>query len=1463
MSLYSRLTALFAGNSKTGRSRRRNRISNAALYPRSVALGVECLEGRAMPAGMTFTVDITTDEDDGNAAPDPGDFSLREAVRLANADAGLDTITFAPALAGQIVNLSIVGDTTFGPSALKVETEILMLGLTGNSGVTISRDGSVANLRLFYVSSAGNLKVQDLTLSNGAARGFNGGGGNNSEGGGGGSTGLGGAILNQGMLNVVQSTLSGNIAVGGNGGQGNSPTSTSGGGGAGLNGDGQTGLAGGAGGAGGGGSGGVGGTDGTAGGFGSGGGGGSYGLANFGAGGVGGFGGGGGGGAGLANIDPDRGLAGFGAGDGGEGGGGNGGAGGGGGAGLGGAIFNHGGNITITNSTISTNTAQGGLGGIATGSGAAGSNGSGFGAGLFNLNGTVTVTNSTFSNNTATNGGGAAGSGQAGAIYNLAHEAASGIVAANATLNLTNTIVANSTATSDLINHQRASIATVNATDPNIVETAIVNSGGTVNGGGVLMADPMLNPLADNGGPTNTHALQAGSPAIDTGTNTGAPNVDQRGVFRPHDGDGNLSMITDIGAYEFRLLNLVVDITNDEQDTNYNVGDLSLREAVDQANANPGVDTITFAPALAGQTVNLSIAGDSSFGRTALVIDTEILMLGLTGNSGVTIAWDGTEPAPTLGVPSGLRLFRVTNTGNLSIEDLTLSNGTVRGGNGVPASPAGGGAGAGLGGAIFSQGTLNINRSTLSGNLAVGGNGGGGDHTFGGGGPGGGPNGGAGGAYIGNRNGQPGGFGGGGGGGGGGITGGGHGGAGGFGGGGGGGGQHGGGPAGIGGAGGFGGGAGGNANPAYQGGGGSGGGGAGLGGAIFNHGGLLTITNSTFSSNTAQGGLGGTPISSFGSPGGPGAGLGAAVFNLNGIMTVTNSTLADNTATNGGGSAGSGDAGAIYNLAHETNATSGIIAANATLNLKNVIAADSSATSDVVNHQRAGALLATVNATDPNIVETPIVNTGGTVNGSVSNVDPKLDPLANNGGPTKTHALQTSPTLSPAIDTGTNTGAPTVDQRGVARPQDGDLDSVATTDIGAYEFAPPVDFGDAPTGGTVGAPPDSYPTLLVDNGARHVDTGPTLGSLRDDEPDGQPNATATGDGADEDGVVLPTILTPRLSAKAMVTASAASKLDAWIDFNRDGVFDPSEQIAKSLPLAATVNDVMFDVPESASAGTSFARFRLSTAGGLAPTGPAANGEVEDYQTQIDSLGTKTARLIDDPKHPGQKALLVVGTSSKDEIEIKRKSSTQISVTIESGRQKFQANFTNVISRIIVFGLAGNDKIDVSSDVAIPTWLYGDEGDDQLKGGARADVLLGGLGNDRLESRDGRDLLIGGRGKDLLFGGKHDDLLIAGFTDHDASELALCSILDEWQRTDDANGTYAKRVDHLLGTLGGGLNGSIFLNDTTVHDEGLVDELSGNSELDWFLANLDGDGSSKKKDKLKDALSSERKTDIDQ
>ena len=182
---------------------------------------------------------------------------------------------------------------------------------------------------------------------------------------------------------------------------------------------------------------------------------------------------------------------------------------------------------------------------------------------------------------------------------------------------------------------------------------------------------------------------------------------------------------------------------------------------------------------------------------------------------------------------------------------------------------------------------------------------------------------------------------------------------------------------------------------------------------------------------------------------------------------------------------------------------------------------------------------------------------------------------------------------------------------------DGDLDVLSNTN-GALAWheqgLPPIDFGDAP---------DTYGTTLAADGARHEPVGPTLGWNRDAEEDGHPTAGADGDDTtdqpDEYGVRVGLVMPGQVGAVVMVPVQDApngAKLDAWIDFDGNGTFDAGDQIADSIDVVEGENVIRFDVPDSAVAGQTYARFRLSTAGDLDPTGPANDGEVEDHMVTI-------------------------------------------------------------------------------------------------------------------------------------------------------------------------------------------------------------------------------------------------------
>ncbi len=180
-------------------------------------------------------------------------------------------------------------------------------------------------------------------------------------------------------------------------------------------------------------------------------------------------------------------------------------------------------------------------------------------------------------------------------------------------------------------------------------------------------------------------------------------------------------------------------------------------------------------------------------------------------------------------------------------------------------------------------------------------------------------------------------------------------------------------------------------------------------------------------------------------------------------------------------------------------------------------------------------------------------------------------------------------------------------------------DAAGNNNVAATQFsitvAASLDFGDAPTAAQSGFA-NSYPVTLGQDGARHSAGALVLGDLIDVERDGQPTTDAGGDGADEDGVAFVTsVVVSQVSTTSSlkVSSSLSGKLDAWIDFNRDGDWDDSgEQILLGVNVVAGENVLSLSVPANASVGDTGIRLRLSSAGGLAPTGAAADGEVEDY-----------------------------------------------------------------------------------------------------------------------------------------------------------------------------------------------------------------------------------------------------------
>jgi hypothetical protein len=236
-------------------------------------------------------------------------------------------------------------------------------------------------------------------------------------------------------------------------------------------------------------------------------------------------------------------------------------------------------------------------------------------------------------------------------------------------------------------------------------------------------------------------------------------------------------------------------------------------------------------------------------------------------------------------------------------------------------------------------------------------------------------------------------------------------------------------------------------------------GGSGKGTAIFDFSGNTQVTNCTLALNQAAGGKGGRggnagPSSmlsgSLGADGGAGghggASLGAGLHSQNGTNThVSWSTIASNAVAGGPGEAGgAGTCGRFPNPcgasgANGTNGTASGGAISARESGAEMFLRDS-----IIAHSQGG----------PNSFG-PVTDGGhnlcsdGSVNlltlSSRNTIDPRLGALADNGGPTLTMALLPG---GPAVDAGDDATAPSVDQRGVIRPQ------LSHPDIGAYELVP-------------------------------------------------------------------------------------------------------------------------------------------------------------------------------------------------------------------------------------------------------------------------------------------------------------------------------------------------------------------------------------------------------------------------
>ena len=277
-----------------------------------------------------------------------------------------------------------------------------------------------------------------------------------------------------------------------------------------------------------------------------------------------------------------------------------------------------------------------------------------------------------------------------------------------------------------------------------------------------------------------------------------------------------------------------------------------------------------------------------------------------------------------------------------------------------------------------------------------------------------------------------------------------------------------------------------------------------------------------------------------------------------------------------------------------------------------------------------------------------------------------------------------------------------------------------------------------------------YPTLLAQDGARHMIGGPILGWHVDGEPDGQPTPFADGDdmmglmggapyvispfviggemveveppgyiivepgemglGDDEDGVFFNTPLMPGsivpVDFHVSGTVGGNAHVDAWIDFNADDDWaDAGERIIGTADGSFAYGDhsVLVSVPTGAQVGDTFSRFRISTDGGLEPTGMAPDGEVEDHLVSIVASADAEVTL-DLPVGGGD---FQVDQGPNGELQVR------------DGSGNLLAQYPSDIGKLTINGSDGDDWLRVGSAPGHEPFVF-------------FDIIIefnGGLGND--------------------------------------------------------------------------------------------------------------------------------------
>ena len=1022
----------------------------------------------------------------------------------------------------------------------------------------------------------------------------------------------------------------------------------------------------------------------------------------------------------------------------------------------GGGIRASGATLGLMDTTVSANTTTLGGGGIFSDSSIVeiqnsllfSNNASEHGGGISHNgpSGSLGISNSTFSGNATLLSGGAIYNASSGTTLlvnatvtaNSAGTIGGGIRSTTST-SLGNTIVAENTAVTNGFDVS-GSFVTLGNNLIGRVDNAVGLISGRNNdqiGFSNARIDPGLLPLADNGGPTLSHALLAASPAVDAGKSAGAASFDQTGNFRNYDGNRDGVFSVDIGAVEFvnEAITFTVNTTADTFDAVTadgsaadSTGKISLRSAIQETNSVVGEAII----ALPAGTYTLTRTGrNEDFASTG---DLDI-------NDHLTIQGAGSDVTFIDGGAID-RIFDVAPFVTLVLSGVTIQNGSAAFGAGLYNEggnvllqdvvftgnvAAGSSSAESHGGAIANnQGNMLLERVTLTGNSA--GQDGGGIYSFNG--------------YIeindslidGNTSAR------------------------------------------------FGGGLtveGGTAdiidstiasNKSVDDGGGvavypgstatfdrstirdnvSGD----LGGGVYALSSSITMTESSVSGNTSETDGGGLAVefSTFrllrstvhtNSAGGDGGGIAVA----NGSVTVAQSTISGNTAVgNGGGIANydrsNVDATNATIVNNSSGSTGGGIWSPGMLNIGNTIVAQNT------DFSGRPDISGTVFSKGSNIFG---INSGilGTVNrlngdqiGTVANpLDPLLTDLIDNGGPTLTHVPRTG---SIAIDSGTaisfrnDLNQPqefwATDQRGRGRVLDGNQNDDDRIDVGAAEF-----YG---------------LTLNASELGNHLQLGLVNGKVQlADNPDAVTDGSAKvyfQFEADE----LDHLRIPGTTATESFTVdfSNGNPLPfAGIDLLGTGATDSDSLIFKN----GTANDVTHVFESQVNGKVTVDGRRI------------AYTSIENLSDLIDSASRNIAFA------DSSSAITVSDSgSSSDGISVIDRGGfgTAMPVRLGSGDLNLTTGFRDDViqfrsiddaftGRVTIDSGDGNDFIDVSL-LSSDSNLSGGNGNDTVISGAGNDMINGGMGADAIFAGDGDDIVLGGGGRDTLRGGSGNDLLNA-------------------------------------------------------------------------------------------------------